>query len=109
MGLRPREEWKTTTDKDKLIEAMTAALETIPGISTNFSQPIKDNVDEALAGTKGELAIKLFGPDNFVMDAKAREIVEVLRTIRGVALPAVYALFTRHRAAHFSKSSESSC
>jgi heavy metal efflux system protein len=85
VGLRPREEWQTTTDKEKLIEAMTAALETIPGISTNFSQPIKDNVDEALAGTKGELAIKLFGPDNFVMDAKAREIVGVLKTIRGVA------------------------
>ena len=85
VGLRPREEWQTTTDKEKLIEAMTAALETIPGISTNFSQPIKDNVDEALAGTKGELAIKLFGPDNFVMDANAREIVGVLKTIRGVA------------------------
>src|SRR5207245_7946659 len=63
VGLWPREEWRTTTDKEKLIEAMTESLGHIPGISTNFSQPIKDNVDEALAGTKGELAIKLFGPD----------------------------------------------
>jgi cobalt-zinc-cadmium resistance protein CzcA len=85
VGLRPREEWRTTKDKEKLIEAMTASLEHIPGISTNFSQPIKDNVDEALAGTKGELAIKLFGPDTFVMDAKAREIVGVMKDIRGVA------------------------
>ncbi len=85
VGLRPREEWRTTKDKEKLIEAMTASLEHIPGISTNFSQPIKDNVDEALAGTKGELAIKLFGPDTFVMDAKAREIVGVLKDVRGVA------------------------
>jgi cobalt-zinc-cadmium resistance protein CzcA len=85
VGLRPRDEWRTTKDKEKLIEAMTKSLEHIPGISTNFSQPIKDNVDEALAGTKGELAIKLFGPDTFVMDAKAREIVRVLRDIRGVA------------------------
>jgi len=85
VGLKPREEWRTTHDKEKLIEAMTASLEHIPGISTNFSQPIKDNVDEALAGTKGELAIKLLGPDTFVMDAKAKEIVQVLKGVRGVA------------------------
>jgi cobalt-zinc-cadmium resistance protein CzcA len=85
VGLRPREEWRTTRDKETLVEAMTASLEHIPGISTNFSQPIKDNVDEALAGTKGELAIKLFGPDTFVMDGKAKEIVAVLKDVRGVA------------------------
>jgi heavy metal efflux system protein len=84
VGLKPREEW-ATPNKNALIDAMTAALGTIPGISTNFSQPIKDNVDEALAGVKGELAIKLYGPDMFVMDAKAREIVGVLRSVRGVA------------------------
>ena len=64
---------------------MRAALAGLPGFTTNFSQPIKDNVDEALAGVKGELAIKLYGPDIFVMDAKAREIVDVLRNVRGVA------------------------
>ncbi len=84
VGLRPRKEWPTK-DKETLIEAMTASLASIPGITTNFSQPIKDNVDEALAGTKGELAIKLYGPDFFVMDAKAKEIASVLRGIRGVA------------------------
>src|ERR1700737_4926320 len=84
VGLRPREEW-ANPDKEKLVEAMTEALASIPGITTNFSQPIKDNVDEALAGTKGELAIKLYGPDFFVMDAKAKEITAVLRGIRGVA------------------------
>ena len=83
VGLKPREEWPTP-DKDKLIEAMRAALADMPGFTTNFSQPIKDNVDEALAGVKGELAIKLYGPDIFVMDAKAREIVKVLRDVPGV-------------------------
>ena len=84
VGLRPREEW-ASSDKEKLVEAMTAALSSIPGITTNFSQPIKDNVDEALAGTKGELAIKLYGPDFFVMDGKAKEIAAVLNDVRGVA------------------------
>jgi len=83
IGLKPREEWKIK-DKDKLIEAMDAALSNIPGITTNFSQPIKDNVDEALAGVKGELAIKLYGPDLFVLERKAKEIADVLSHIRGV-------------------------
>jgi cobalt-zinc-cadmium resistance protein CzcA len=82
VGLKPREEW-ANPDKDALIESMRAALAGLPGFTTNFSQPIKDNVDEALAGVKGELAIKLYGPDIFVMDAKAREIVDVLRNVRG--------------------------
>jgi heavy metal efflux system protein len=85
VGLKPREQWTTTRDRDDLIERMrTALLATVPGITTNFSQPIKDNVDEAMAGVKGELAIKLYGPDLFVMDAKAKEIVNVLRPISGV-------------------------
>ena len=84
IGLKPRNQW-AIRDKDNLIEAMNDALITIPGITTNFSQPIKDNVDEALAGVKGELAIKLFGPDLFVLEAKAREIADLLRPIRGVA------------------------
>ncbi|HZF03121.1 MAG TPA: CusA/CzcA family heavy metal efflux RND transporter [Patescibacteria group bacterium] len=85
VGLRPREEWTTTKDREALIEQMRAALlAAVPGITTNFSQPIKDNVDEAMAGVKGELAIKLYGPDLFVMDAKAKEILNVLRPIHGV-------------------------
>jgi len=84
IGLKPRAEWKIK-DKEKLIEAMSKALANIPGITTNFSQPIKDNVDEALAGVKGELAIKLYGPDLFVLEAKAKEIAGVLNGIRGIA------------------------
>jgi cobalt-zinc-cadmium resistance protein CzcA len=84
IGLKPREQWRFK-EKDKLVEAMAASLSDIPGITTNFSQPIKDNVDEALAGVKGELGIKLFGPDLFVLQQKAREIAKVLGTIRGVA------------------------
>jgi cobalt-zinc-cadmium resistance protein CzcA len=83
IGLKPREEWKIK-DKEKLIEGMGQALADFPGITTNFSQPIKDNVDEALAGVKGELAIKVFGPDLFILEQKAREIVKVLRDVKGV-------------------------
>src|SRR5204862_1223036 len=84
VGLKPREEW-ANPNKERLVTAMTAALADIPGVTTNFSQPIKDNVDEALAGVKGELAIKLYGPDIFVMDGVARQIAGVLKNVRGVA------------------------
>src|SRR3989454_1288553 len=83
IGLKAREQWRFK-DKDKLIDAMAQALADIPGVTTNFSQPIKDNVDETLAGVKGELAIKVYGPDVFILEAKAREIADVLRGIRGV-------------------------
>src|SRR5262244_4015944 len=84
IGFKPREEWRIK-DKDKLIAAMAGSLEDLPGITTNFSQPIKDNVDEAMAGVKGELAIKVYGPDIFVMDGIARQIMAVLKDVRGVA------------------------
>jgi heavy metal efflux system protein len=63
---------------------MNQALGVMSGITTNFSQPIKDNVDEALAGVKGELGIKLFGPDVFTLETKAKQITAVLSTIDGV-------------------------
>src|SRR5438270_5595073 len=83
IGLAPRDRWRIR-DKDNLIEAMAGRIEDIPGIATTFSQPIKDNVDEALAGVKGELAIKLYGPDLFTLEDKAREIAGVLAGVRGV-------------------------
>jgi heavy metal efflux system protein len=83
VGLKPREEW-AGRDKNNVVHAMDRALVGIPGITTNFSQPIKDNVDEALAGVKGELVIKLVGPDVFTLEAKAKEVATVLGAIDGV-------------------------
>jgi heavy metal efflux system protein len=84
IALKPREAWRIK-DKDTLVSAMGDALARVPGITTNFSQPIKDNVDEALAGVKGELGIKLYGPDVFTLEAKAKEVAGVLGAIHGVA------------------------
>jgi len=83
IGLKPRGEWRVR-DKERLIEGMGARFSDIPGITTNFSQPIKDNVDEALAGVKGEMAIKLYGRDVFELERIGRQITDVLRDIRGV-------------------------
>ncbi|HEX7409211.1 MAG TPA: CusA/CzcA family heavy metal efflux RND transporter [Candidatus Binatia bacterium] len=84
VGLKPREQWTTTHDKNALIDAMTDRLAIFPGVTFNFSQPIKDNVDEAMSGVKGELSIKVFGPDLNVLQEKAEAITQVLAKIKGV-------------------------
>src|SRR5271169_2316329 len=65
VDLKPKEEWRPAfhQNKDEVIAAMTRELEKIPGVIWNFSQPISDNMEEAVSGVKGELAIKLFGDD----------------------------------------------
>lgn len=84
VGLKPRDEWSTSHDKNALIDAMNQRLEIFPGVTFNFSQPIKDNVDEAISGVKGELSIKIFGPDLDILQQKAEAIAQVLSRIDGV-------------------------
>lgn len=80
--LKPREQWRYP-DKAALVAQMGASIRTIPGISTNFSQVIQDNVEEALSGAKGEVVAKVFGPDLGVLEGKARQIEQLLRATRG--------------------------
>ncbi|HJW26822.1 MAG TPA: CusA/CzcA family heavy metal efflux RND transporter [Rhodocyclaceae bacterium] len=80
--LQPRDEWRFA-DKEALVDDMSRKLKAIPGLPTNFSQVIQDNVEEALSGVKGEIAIKVFGPDLDVLQDKAEQIAAVLRTVQG--------------------------
>jgi cobalt-zinc-cadmium resistance protein CzcA len=84
VALKPRDEWQTTHDKNDLIERMNHGLQVFPGVTFNFSQPIKDNVDEAMSGVKGELSIKIFGPDLHLLQTTADRIAHVLAGIAGV-------------------------
>ncbi|MGO4883015.1 MAG: efflux RND transporter permease subunit [Bryobacteraceae bacterium] len=86
VDLKPKEQWRPVfrQDKDELIGAMDRELEGIPGVLWNFSQPIADNMEEAVSGVKGELAIKLYGTDLKTLEEKGDEIVNVMRGIRGV-------------------------
>jgi cobalt-zinc-cadmium resistance protein CzcA len=86
VDLWPRERWRSQFHtKDELIAAMDKALASIPGVDWNFSQPISDNVEEAVSGVKGELAVKLFGTDLKSLEQKADEIQSVMAKIPGVA------------------------
>lgn len=86
VDLLPRSQWRSQFHtKEELIDAMDKALGRIPGVDWNFSQPISDNVEEAVSGVKGELAVKLFGPDLKMLEQKANEIQDVMSKIPGVA------------------------
>ncbi|QMV19477.1 AcrB/AcrD/AcrF family protein [Granulicella sp. 5B5] len=87
VDLKPKKEWRPVfhENKDELIAAMDRELEKTPGVVWNFSQPISDNVEEAVSGVKGELAVKLYGSDLKVLEAKGDQIVQVMSGIRGIA------------------------
>jgi len=87
VDLKPKEEWRPAfhQDKEELIAAMDKEVEKIPGAIWNFSQPISDNMEEAVSGVKGELATKIFGDDLKVLEKKSDEIVVVLRKVPGIA------------------------
>jgi cobalt-zinc-cadmium resistance protein CzcA len=86
VDLKPKDQWRPVfhEDKDAVIAAMNRELEKIPGAIWNFSQPISDNMEEAVSGVKGELAIKLYGDDLKTLEEKGDEIVSVMRTVRGI-------------------------
>jgi cobalt-zinc-cadmium resistance protein CzcA len=87
VDLKPKDQWRPVFDKnkDELIGAMDRELEKTPGVVWNFSQPISDNVEEAVSGVKGELAVKLYGTDLKTLEAKGDEIVGVMSKVKGVA------------------------
>jgi cobalt-zinc-cadmium resistance protein CzcA len=87
VDLKAKDKWRPAfhQKKDELIAAMDRELEKTPGVVWNFSQPISDNVEEAVSGVKGELAVKLYGTDLKTLEAKGDEIVGVMSKIKGVA------------------------
>jgi cobalt-zinc-cadmium resistance protein CzcA len=86
VDLRPKEEWRPVfhQNKDELISAMQRELDKIPGVDWGFSQPIEDNMEEAVSGVKGSLATKVYGDDLRVLEEKSDQIVNIMRGIRGV-------------------------
>jgi cobalt-zinc-cadmium resistance protein CzcA len=86
VDLRPKEEWRPVfhQNKDQLIAAMNRAVQRYPGAIWNFSQPIEDNVGETLTGTKGQLALKVFGSDLKTLESKGEEVATVMAAIPGM-------------------------
>jgi cobalt-zinc-cadmium resistance protein CzcA len=82
--LKPRSSWRFSSKED-LVADMSAKIRVLPGVPTNFSQVIQDNVEESLSGTKGEINVKVFGLDLEILESKARQIAAILGAIRGAS------------------------
>jgi cobalt-zinc-cadmium resistance protein CzcA len=86
VDLKPKEQWRPVLhdDKERVIAAMNRELDKIPGVIWNFSQPIADNMEEAVSGVKGELATKVYGDDLKILEDKADQIAKVMSQIEGI-------------------------
>jgi len=82
--LKPRKDWRPGYDKRRLIDEMRTSLNEIPGVRYNFSQPMKDNVEEAVSGVRGKVVLKIFGPDLTIMRTTLEHAKEALKSVPGI-------------------------
>jgi cobalt-zinc-cadmium resistance protein CzcA len=82
--LYPEDDWQPRITKDELVDEMNKRLFFIPGAQLNFSQPITDNIEEAVSGVKGSICVKIFGDSLNYMEDKSEKIYAQLKTVRGV-------------------------
>ena len=89
VNLQPKDEWKRKITYDELIEEIDKKLKNYQGITFNYSQPISDNVAEAVAGFKAENGIKIYGDNLHTLDRLAEEVLASIKDVEGVKEPGI--------------------
>lgn len=89
VNLKPLKEWRKGVRKDDLIDAMDQELKQYQGINYNYSQPIIDNVAEAVAGMNANNAVKIFGPDLATLDTLATQVLLAIQDVDGIKDPGI--------------------
>lgn len=84
VDLYNKEDWRKGVTTEKLIDSLDQQLSKIPGLLLNYSQPIRDNVEEAVAGVPASLAVKIYGKDFNVLDSLANKVQETLSKVSGI-------------------------
>jgi cobalt-zinc-cadmium resistance protein CzcA len=86
VDLKRKEQWRPVfhQNKEELIAAIDKELSRFPGVLWNYSQPISDNMEEAVSGVKGELAVKLYGDDLRTLEKRAEEIQSLMASVKGI-------------------------
>ena len=84
VDLKPKKEWRKGVSEENLIDSMDQQLRKIPGVIYNYSQPIRDNVEEAVAGVNAAMAIKIFGTDFQVLDSLADRVKATVKNVKGI-------------------------
>jgi cobalt-zinc-cadmium resistance protein CzcA len=85
VDLKPHEEWTTADTKEDLITAMAQKLQSVPGVVYNFTQPMAMRLDETVSGVRADVAVKIFGDDERILERKADEVLRWLSQVRGAA------------------------
>jgi cobalt-zinc-cadmium resistance protein CzcA len=81
--MKPESEWHTGRKKEDIVEAMRTVLEKRPGVEYNFSQPIKDRVEESISGIRGQVVVKIYGEDLHLMHERLDQVKQILDGVRG--------------------------
>jgi cobalt-zinc-cadmium resistance protein CzcA len=86
VDLKPKAQWRSQFqgNKEQLVAAMDGRLHQIPGVIWGFTQPIADDMEEAVSGVKGQLAVKIYGDDPVILEEKGAEVVEAIRNVPGI-------------------------
>ena len=82
--LYPESDWQPKISKEELIDQMNQKLSSIPGTDLNFSQPIMDNVEEAVSGVKGSICVKVYGDSLRYMEGKINSVYDILKDVKGI-------------------------
>ena len=80
----PEEDWQPKISKEELITQMNKKLASLPGTDLNFSQPISDNVEEAVSGVKGSIVVKVYGDSLNYTESKVDEVYKILKGVKGI-------------------------
>jgi cobalt-zinc-cadmium resistance protein CzcA len=89
VNLKAKEDWKRTISMDVLIDEIDHKLKRYQGITYNYSQPIIDNVAEAVAGFKAANGIKIYGDDLNKLDVLAKSVLKEISTVKGIKEPGI--------------------
>jgi heavy metal efflux system protein len=86
VDLKPKPQWRSVfrEDKDELIAAINREISKLPGAAWNFSQPIEDNVGETVTGTKGQLALKVYGDDLRILERTGEAVIATMQRVPGI-------------------------
>jgi cobalt-zinc-cadmium resistance protein CzcA len=84
VDIYPQDKWGRNETKEELIRRMQEKLKFFPGVDLNFSQPISDNVEEAVSGVKGSIVVKMFGDDYKFIENREDSIFSILKNVKGI-------------------------
>lgn len=87
LAMKPKDEWKTATTQQEMIEKIEDALKVIPGLAGEVSQPMQMRFNELLSGIKQDVAIKIFGDNLDELVSQSNKIATLISNVNGVTEP----------------------